>query len=461
MTETWKPRSYILDLWLTRQQGREAIARKQSMRIASLVDYARTQSRYYGQLYEHIPHDAPLEALPAVTKKELMAHFDQWITDDEATEECVEAFMSDSANIGKPFLGRYRVAHTSGSIGIPGVILQDQPALALYQAINTMRGWPEPATLLGWATGYLRYGWRMAAISGIGGHHGNVVALERIRRRYPWLRSRMQHFSLYTPVPELVDQLNAYQPTQLILSTAIARVLANTQRAGALHIHPVAIFVVAETLRPEARAEMESGFGCRVIDAYTANEFEGMAFQCRNNRLHLNTDWLVLEPVDREYRPVPPGVRSYSALLTNLANRVQPLIRYEMGDSITFYADDCKCGSPFPSLRVEGRTSEVLGFTTAEGHVVEVPWSVFESPLFADSALERYQVIQVGPYKLRMRLAIRPGLDEDRVWEDKLQAARDLLVKQGLPNLEVVRAAEPPQINPNTGKYARVWRDFE
>ena len=35
--------------------------------------------------------------------------------------------------------------------------------------------------------------------------------------------------------------------------------------------------------------------------------------------LHVNSDWYILEPVDSDRRPVPPGVQSDSVLVTNLS----------------------------------------------------------------------------------------------------------------------------------------------
>lgn len=55
---------------------------------------------------------------------------------------------------------------------------------------------------------------------------------------------------------------------------------------------------------------------------------------CRRGRLHVNSDWFILEPIDAAGRPTPPGERSDSVLVTNLANRVQPVIRYDLGDSV-------------------------------------------------------------------------------------------------------------------------------
>ena len=64
--------------------------------------------------------------------------------------------------------------------------------------------------------------------------------------------------------------------------------------------------------------------------------------------------------VDAEGQPVEKGAPSHAALITNLANTIQPIIRYELGDSITLLAEDCPCGNPLPAIRIEGRREEIL-----------------------------------------------------------------------------------------------------
>jgi phenylacetate-coenzyme A ligase PaaK-like adenylate-forming protein len=46
--------------------------------------------------------------------------------------------------------------------------------------------------------------------------------------------------------------------------------------------------------------------------------------------LHSNADWVLLEPVDRDFRPTPPARMSHTVLLTNLAIAFQPVIRYDL-----------------------------------------------------------------------------------------------------------------------------------
>ena len=99
-----------------------------------------------------------------------------------------------------------------------------------------------------------------------------------------------------------------------------------------------------ETLSRRDRADIAGAFGCPVIDDYGASEFLNIAFDCGCGSLHLNRDWVILEPVDREGRPVPDGIASASVLLTNLANFIQPIIRYDLGDSVTMLPQPCSCG---------------------------------------------------------------------------------------------------------------------
>ena len=89
-----------------------------------------------------------------------------------------------------------------------------------------------------------------------------------------------------------------------------------------------------ENLSATAAAEIERTFECPILNEYGASECMSIAFSCGDGWLHVNADWVILEPVDAAHRPVPPGDASATVLLTNLANRVQPVIRYDLGESV-------------------------------------------------------------------------------------------------------------------------------
>ena len=137
----------------------------------------------------------------------------------------------------------------------------------------------------------------------------------------------------------------------------------------------------------------------------------GIAFDCRFGRLHVNADWLILEPVDAAGEPVAPGEASHTTLLTNLANRVQPLLRYDLGDSVTVFPTACPCGSPLPAIRPEGRRDETLWIELADGASRPLIPLVLATAVEEAPGLLRYQVLQAGPRRLRLRLEEAPGHD--------------------------------------------------
>ena len=59
---------------------------------------------------------------------------------------------------------------------------------------------------------------------------------------------------------------------------------------------------------------------------------------------------------------------------TNLANRVQPILRYELGDSVTIVPAPCPCGNALPVIEVAGRSITSLSANSA-GDLIAVSTS--------------------------------------------------------------------------------------
>jgi phenylacetate-coenzyme A ligase PaaK-like adenylate-forming protein len=233
-------------------------------------------------------------------------------------------------------------------------------------------------------------------------------------------------------------------------------VLAAEQRAGRLDIAPSAIWLGGETLSPTCRAKIAGTFPCRILEEYGASECMSIACECERGRLHLNSDWMILEPVDRHYRPVPPGGISHTALLTNLANRVQPIIRYDLGDSVAFDPEPCACGAPFPALRVDGRSDDVLALTAASGERVELLPLALTTVVEEHGGAHQFQIVQAAPATLEVRLQAPRGSDPDELWRKVERALRDYLDAQGLQAVTLRFRPGPPVRNEASGKLRRV-----
>ena len=444
--------SLLCDILRTGRGRPEDTLLRQQARLRRLIEFARSRSPYYRERYAALPrgaHDLP--ALPPVTKSDLMANFNVWATDPGVTRETAEAFIADPTRLGHYYLDRYVAFSTSGTTGTPAVFLQDQGAMSVYQGLLLARRLPTliDAGLFG---PFFRNRARTATIITTGGHFASSVVDALVRSRYPRLAGRNRTFSLMDPLPELVRALNEFRPAVMGSYPTVLAVLAGEQAAGRLQIDPALLLSGAERLSPPLGERISGSFRCPLRDTYAASEFMGIAFDCRYGRLHVNADWLILEPVDAAGEPVAPGEASHTTLLTNLANRVQPLIRYDLGDSVTALPAPCPCGSPLPAIRPEGRRDETLWIELADGECRPLIPLVLATAVEEAAGVLRYQVLQAGPRRLRLRLEEAPGHDRARVCGDVLRRLRAYLSSQGLASVEVDLSEERPRSDTAGGK---------
>ena len=444
--------SLLLDILRAGRGRTEDAVSRQQVRLRRLIEYARSRSPYYRERYTALPRGAHhLPALPPVTKSELMANFNGWATDPAVTRETAEALIADPARIGDLYLDRYVAFSTSGTTGTPAIFLHDLGAMSVYQGL--LLGRRLPTLVASGAFGrFLRNRARTATIIATGGHFASSVVEALVRSRHPRLAGRNRTFSLMAPLPALVRALNEFRPAVVGSYPTALAVLAGEQAAGRLRIAPALLLSGAERLSTPLGERISRSFQCPVRDTYAASEFPGIAFDCRYGRLHANTDWLILEPVDAAGEPVAPGVASYTTLLTNLANRVQPLIRYDLGDSVTVLPGPCPCGSPLPAIRPEGRRDETLWIKLADGGIRPLIPLVLATAIEEAAGVLRYQVLQAGPRHLRLRLEEAPGRDRTQVCDDVLRRLRGYFSSQGLASIEVVLSGERPRSDTAGGK---------
>jgi hypothetical protein len=78
------------------------------MSLLEAVHFAAQHSAFYSEKFQGINLDrCALTDLPITTKSELMAHFDQVVTDPLVRRADLERFTDDSANVGRvPILPR-------------------------------------------------------------------------------------------------------------------------------------------------------------------------------------------------------------------------------------------------------------------------------------------------------------------------------------------------------------------
>jgi len=452
--DAWSALSRTCETWWTRQFGREAVAARAAERTRDLLSFARRHSPFYRALWHRLPSPSPeLSSLPPVTKHELMARFDDWVTDPQVNRRDVEAFLADRSRIGSLYRDRYVLWKSSGTSGEPGIFVQDASALSVYDALLNVQ--LQSPTLAGsYALGVVTHGGRAALVAATGDHFATIASWRRACRNNPWPAARA--FSVMAPLPELTAALNAYQPAFLASYSTTLGILAAEQREGRLAIAPACVWSGGEYLAPSAAASIQRAFGGVLMNEYGASECMSIAFSCPAAWLHVNADWVIAEPVDRDYRPTAPGDTSHTLLITNLANRIQPIIRYDLGDRVVVKAEPCSCGSPLPAIRPEGRRDDVLALCTADGSIVRLSPLALTTVVEDATSCPRFQIVQTAPDEITLRLAVADARERELAFDATARALGAYLAHQSLSNVRLSLAADPPAVDPRSGKFREV-----
>ena len=163
----------------------------------------------------------------------------------------------------------------------------------------------------------------------------------------------------------------------------------------------------------------------------------------------MNSDWAILEPVDRDHRPTPPGELSHTVLLTNLANSVQPIVRYDLGDRVRAATSRCACGSPLPAIQVEGRCDDVVACTARDGTIVRLVPLALTTVVEEAADVHRFQIVQRAADCLVLRLG---AADRARAAAPALRALRAHLDRHGLRNVTSCSTTASRGSTPRDGK---------
>ncbi|VTU31036.1 Phenylacetate-coenzyme A ligase [Variovorax sp. PBL-H6] len=440
----------------------DALTALRARRLGELVESAANRSPFYGRLLAgHRTGPVRLTDLPILHKSELMAHFDEWVTDPEVRLEDLRHFVSDPASIGMPFGDdAYTVWESSGSSGEPCIFVQDRKAMAVYDALEALRR-PPLRPLRRWMDPWC-LGERIAFVGATTGHFASTVSVARLQRLNQVLAPRLHNVSFLQPMSQLVEDLNRIAPTVIATYPSAAVLLAQEQLAGRLHIAAQEVWTGGEGLSDAMRRLVEAAFHCPVANSYGASEFLSLAFECPLGHLHLNGDWAILESVDDEGRAVPCDTAGATVLLTNLANHLQPLIRYDLGDRVTLHTDPCPCGSHLPVIDVEGRCDETLQLGRGPGHLVSLLPLALSTVLESEAGLFDFQLVQEGPSELLLRTSLH-GADAAAALEHGRGALEVFLRAQGAQGIRIRCRSAEPALYGRSGKVQRViaapqWR---
>ena len=363
-------------------------------RLHDLVAYAVERSPYYRETIgaAGTGERLDLELLPTLPKATLMREFDRIVTRPELRLSDLEAHLG-GPDAGLPYLGGYRVFASSGSSGLRGVFVQSEEEFARWVAVHRPvlgRLGICPST-------------RLAAI-------GAPSPIHLSKQLFAALGSggaRPLRLSVLTPMPELCAALGAFQPDALLGYSSIVAALAEQQLMGGLDIAPRVVATGAEILTSELEQRIADAWAIRPGRIYATTEAPIIAASDPgHSALRVLDDVVWIEVVDEHGRHVPPGTPGHRVLVTNLVNRVQPLIRYELTDSVTVTGSG-------EIASIDGRSDDILLLpATGGGGTKPVHPLRLRAPFAHLAEVVLYQLVQEGE-ELRVRVVPRSDAAPD------------------------------------------------
>lgn len=127
-------------------------------------------------------------------------------------------------------------------------------------------------------------------------------------------------------------------------------------------------FVTSERLYDHQRQSIETVFGCKVANGYGGRDAGFIAHECPAGGMHITAEDVIVEIIGKDDRPVPVG-EAGEIVVTHLATKDFPFIRYRTDDVGVLGDKPCSCGRGLPLLtELQGRSTDFL--VAADGTVM-------------------------------------------------------------------------------------------
>lgn len=345
---------------------RQRLEQYQARSLRRLRAFAYARSPFYRAFHEGLTA-RPLHELPSLPKSMLLERFDDIVTDPAVRSDDLERHLATDS-VESLFRGRYLLTASSGTTGQRALLLSDSSEwLTSLASMSRQNAW--------------------MGLKQLPRKRRLAYALSTV----PWhVSSRSLHFvdRHLTPIhlldagdslDSIVARLNEWQPEVLSTYASLARVLADEQLEGRLHVRPEAVSTGGDVLTEDTRRRIAAAWGRPPYDAYATTEAAVLAAECSYHcGLHVFEDLVIVENVDARGRPVAAGEYGDKVLITVPFRRTVPLIRYEIDDTLRFATAACPCGRTLRLIDdIRGRAAEVLWLPRPSGGRTSIDPSLF------------------------------------------------------------------------------------
>lgn len=329
----WKFRE---ELKRNRNLSLEALKLYQRQRYKTFIESVLKHSEYYKKTLSNIQNVSDIDnirSLPIIKKEDLRSNIE---TITKKTSEKLYA-LKTGGTTGKSL----KVKYTHENMQERLAMLDDFRSRSDYE-LGKKTAWFSGKSLLTDADIKKNRFWKYDAFYKV--------------RYYSTFHIKNEYLKFY------VEDLMTFQPEYFV---GFPSTILEIAKYGLLHGYDYpansikAIFPTAETITEDMRSTMEQFFKTRVYNQYASSEGAPFIIECENRNLHLELQSGVFEVLDENNQPTNSG----KLVITAFATEATPLIRYDIGDSITL--DDpmkvCGCGNNNPMvLEILGRIDDYI-----------------------------------------------------------------------------------------------------
>lgn len=415
----------------------------QQERLQELVKYVREHSPYFADLYASIPEEFTLTDLPITKKNVLLENYDNWVTDRELHLEDVLKYINrDISKDNSLLLGKYTALRTSGSTGNPLPMVRDDHRNKIHSQLIAQRlcASMDPDIL------NIRKH-KVATVIHLSNGASSYEALKRMKMANPGYEHNLLAMSVLDNVEKMVEELNRFQPEAMTGYPSVLVRLALEQLKGNLHLNLKALASSAEMLSEENFHLLKKAFDCPIANNYCMTEGGEIAMTHNCPHLHINEDWVIVEPVDKDMNVLENSDEwSEGVLVTDLSNYVQPIIRYYVSDVVRIKREPLEC-CPLPRLEIRGRIFDMCticgkSFSVAAFYIKAEVWP----------GLCSFQFVQTDDRTLEIRGTCKVGNQLDEVLGSYCQYLKSFLNEFGCDDAQVVWSDKPFIPNKQGGK---------
>lgn len=333
--------NYLSDIDRLKNYDFDQIRKYRDKAFRRLIQYAYTVP-LYNQKYKKTgirPYDfhgiRDIEKLPIINRGDLINNFPSGVIAQEFKKDAI-------------------LVNTSGSTRNPVSFYMDQFTLM--------------KSLIAYVRELRHYGirWNKSRISIIANFYSQTAPTQyfssgtssTIKPFFPL--NNIQQINADDDLRDIMKRINAFKPELIVGFPGPLRHLYLLKEKGfGENVNPKCIISSGGLIDSYEKKFIGEAFNTRVFDIYGSTEAGPIAFECKEGNLHINSDFVYLEAIDRNDEVLEKG-KTGRLVMTRLYGKGTPLVRYTgMGDIITLQDGTCSCGMQTELIKkIHGRIKE-------------------------------------------------------------------------------------------------------